>query len=72
MPWKVTTILWPAIVAALRPLELADVIKQLPDIILRLEALDARGDALAASDRSRPHQVDDFRSRFVAAKQKAA
>lgn len=72
MPWKVTTILWPAIVAALMPLELADVIKHFPDILSRLEALDAEGHDLAESDRSRPHQLEDFRSRFLVSIRKAA
>jgi len=50
----------------LLPLDLAKVIARLPNILARLEALDAEGDFLADDDRSRPHQVDDFRSRFAA------
>ncbi len=64
MPWKVVSIVWPAIVAALLPLDLANVISRLPLIITRLHALDAQK-RRAPNDRSRPHQVDDFRSRFA-------
>jgi hypothetical protein len=66
MPWKVMTIVWPAIVAALLPLELRDVIARLPSLIERLAALDADGNCRAQNDRSRPHQVADFRSCFAA------
>lgn len=66
MPWKAVTIVWPAIVAALLPLDLADAIARLPRILARLAAIDAEGDCLSEKDRSRPHQVDDFRSRFAA------
>jgi len=72
MPWKTVSILWPALVAALMPLELADVIKRFPQILARLVALDTEGDHLADDDRSRPHQVDDFRSRLVARLKRAA
>ena len=66
MPWKVVTIVWPAIVAGLLPLDLADAIARLPRILARLASIDAEGGWLSEKDRSRPHQVDDFRSRFVA------
>jgi hypothetical protein len=65
MPWKLTSILWPAIVAALLPLELAALVKRLPDLIARLTALDAEGDARARDDRSRPRQVDAFRLSYA-------
>lgn len=64
MPWKVVSILWPTMVAALLPLELPDVIARLPHLIQRLAALDAAADDLSDDDRSRPRQVDIFRSRF--------
>lgn len=72
MPWKAVSILWPALVAALMPLDLAQVIKRFPRILARLAALDAEGDHLADDDRSRPRQLDDFRSRFAARVRKAA
>ena len=65
MPWKTVSILWPVLVAALMPLDLADLIARFPRILSRLSELDAEGDFLADHDRSRPHQVDDFRSRFA-------
>lgn len=65
MPWKVVSVLWPAIVAALQPLDLAELVVRLPDIVLRLTQLDAVGGDRANHDRSQPHQVDDFRSRFA-------
>jgi hypothetical protein len=71
MPWKVVSIVWPAIVAALLPLDLANVIFHLPHIITRLHVLDAQK-RRAADDRSRPHQVDDFRSRFALPAKRAA
>jgi hypothetical protein len=66
MPWKVVSILWPAIVAALLPVDLPNVISRLPHIITRLAALTGENRQATAHDRSRPHQADDFRSRFVA------
>lgn len=72
MPWKVASILWPAIVAALLPLELADVVKRLPRILARLAAIDAEGDGRAGDDRARPHQVEDFRSRYARRVRRAA
>jgi hypothetical protein len=72
MPWKVVSILWPAIVAALLPLELAEVARRLPRLLLRLERLDAEGDARAFDDRSRPRQVDGFRARIGTPRPNAA
>jgi hypothetical protein len=65
MPWKITTILWPAIVGALLPLELAELIDRLPRLIARLAALDAVGQDRAPDDRSRPRQVDTFRASYA-------
>lgn len=68
MPWKVISIVWPAIVAALLPLDLSNVVARLPHLITRLHALDG-GDRVQDHpldhDRSRPRQVDDFRARFL-------
>lgn len=64
MPWKAVSIVWPAIVAALLPLSLAELIAHLPGILKRLAALDAGSDARRQEDRSRPRQVERFRSRF--------
>jgi len=64
MPWKATSILWPALVAALMPLDLANVIQRFPRILARLAALDLEGDCVADNDRSRPRQLELFRSRF--------
>jgi hypothetical protein len=72
MPWKAVSILWPAIVAALMPLELANLVARFPRILARLSALDEEGDHLAAGDRSRPRQLDLFRSRFASRVRKAA
>lgn len=72
MPWKVVSILWPAVIAALLPLELAELIARLPRLVVRLARLDADGGALADHDRSRPRQLDDFRSRFASHLAKAA
>jgi hypothetical protein len=44
---------------------LADVIKRLPDILTRLATMYEEGDDVAADDRSRPRQVENFRSRFA-------
>ena len=72
MPWKVVSIVWPAIVAALLPLELTDIIARLPHILARIAALDAERGGRARDDRSRPRQVDDFRSSFAPRPRKAA
>ena len=65
MPWHTVSIVWPALLAALLPLSLADIIKRLPDILTRLTTMYEEGDDVAAHDRSRPRQVDNFRSRFA-------
>lgn len=64
MPWKTVSILWPTIVAALLPLDLATLITRLPWILQRLAVLDAKSADHNDSDRSRPRTVDRFRSRF--------
>jgi hypothetical protein len=61
MPWKAVTIVWPAIVAALLPLDLARLIARLPHLLVRL---DVRRKPTGDDDRSRPRQLDDFRSQF--------
>lgn len=65
MPWTVASIVWPALVAALLPLSLADVIKRLPNVLDRFAAMQNEGDDVADDDRSRPRQLDDFRSRHA-------
>jgi hypothetical protein len=45
-PWKLTSILYPMIVAALLPLSLRDALRKLPDIAARLEASEADGEIL--------------------------
>ena len=72
MPWKVVSILWPAVVAALLPLELAELVARLPRIVVRLARLDADGGARAWDDRSRPRQLDEFRSRYASQLARAA
>jgi hypothetical protein len=72
MPWKAVSLLWPAVVAALMPLDLAALCQRFPKILARLAMLDAEGHQLADEDRSRPRQVDDFRSRFASSIRKAA
>jgi len=72
MPWKATTILWPALVAALMPLDLAAVLKRFPRLLARLATLDPEGDDRSDDDRSRPRQVDHFRSQFASCVRKAA
>jgi|HubBroStandDraft_1064217.scaffolds.fasta_scaffold351781_2 hypothetical protein len=72
MPWKATTILWPVLVAALMPLDLAAVLKRFPRILARLAALDPEGDDRSDDDRSRPRQLEHFRSRFAPCVSKAA
>jgi hypothetical protein len=57
--------LWPAIVAALLPLELAEVVTRLPRLVARLARLGADRGARALDDRSHPRQLDEFRSRYA-------
>ena len=40
-PWKLTSLLYPLVIAALLPLTLAEVIDALPHIILRLRRTEA-------------------------------
>lgn len=72
MPWKVVSILWPAIVAALLPLDLRALVSRLPQLLVHFAAMDAPRHDRARSDRSRSRQVDDFRSRFSSRVQAAA
>lgn len=72
MPWKLTTILWPAIVAALLPLELSELVARLPRLIARLAALDAEAEGRAPHDRSRPRQLDVFRASYALRIRRAA
>lgn len=72
MPWKVVSILWPVMVAALLPLDLNHALARLPAIVTRLAKLGSENRRCADNDRSRPHQVDDFRARFVDPTQEAA
>lgn len=54
-PWKVTSILWPILVAAILPLRLEGAIDCLPTIAMRIDSYDTK----ATSRRVR--QVQDFR-----------
>ena len=62
-----TSIVWPAIVAALLPLDLRDWVIRLPHLLehlypcARVEHQPDDDD----DDRSRPRQGDDFRTRFM-------
>jgi hypothetical protein len=70
----VTSIVWPAIVAALLPLDLRDLVIRLPHLLEHLYPC-ARVEHQADDDdddRSRPRQVDDFRTRFILSTQNAA
>lgn len=40
-PWKITSILWPALIAALMPLHLHELVARLPHIARRLDSYDA-------------------------------
>lgn len=62
-----TSIVWPAIVAALLPLDLRDLVIRLPHLLKHLYTC-ARVEHQPDDDdddRSRPRQVDDFRTRFI-------
>lgn len=65
MPWKVVSILWPILIAALLPLDLNEIADRLPNIMHRLDALDAMGTSRADKDRSRPRKVEGFRQRYA-------
>jgi len=41
-PWKLTTILWPRLIAALLPLELHEAIARLPNLVRRLRRTKTR------------------------------
>jgi hypothetical protein len=41
-PWKLTSILWPLLVAALLPFELPEILARLPSIVGRLRRTEAR------------------------------
>ena len=58
-PWKVTGIVWWAVVAALLPLRLHEIEASLPSICRRLEGYDAHA-AVSA-----PRQLELFRRNFV-------
>jgi hypothetical protein len=64
--------MWPTIVAALLPLDLRALIQRLPMLLARLAAMDTPGQGRASNDRSKPRQVDEFRSRFFSQIQAAA
>jgi hypothetical protein len=41
-PWKLTSILWPLLIAALLPFELHEAIARLPNLVRRLRRTEAR------------------------------
>jgi len=53
--------LWAALVAALLPLELGDVVARLPHLAARLQGSARARDTRSPHDRSGPHQANDFR-----------
>ena len=65
MPWKAVSLLWPALVAALLPLDLATLLKRWPHLLARLATLDRTLPSDAYDDRSRPRQVARFREWFA-------
>jgi len=40
-PWKLTSILWPLLIAAVLPLTLADALRRLPHLVRRLRRTEA-------------------------------
>ena len=56
-PWKMTSILWPMMLAAIMPLGLRELIVQMPQIVEHLEAM---------TDHVDDHQTTRFRNRFYA------
>ena len=60
-PWLATSLLWPAMVAALIPQQLPELVTGLPSIVARVEAMDRAGPDLSPDDKSRPQQVRRFR-----------
>lgn len=63
-PWKLASILWPMLLAAIMPIRLGTVIGSLPTLVQRLESFDAE----AADER----QVTAFRKRFYPHSPKSA
>jgi hypothetical protein len=57
---QTVTMFWPALVAALLPLDLATMIRRCPQLLARLAALDPALGPDAHDDRSRPRQVQRF------------
>jgi hypothetical protein len=60
-PWKITSILWPAIIAALMPLHLHELVERLPNIARRLGSYDS------LVRMREPLQLDLFR-RYIASR----
>ena len=54
-PWKLTSIIWPTVLAAILPIGLHELLKRLPRLVARLGAFD---------DARRPRQVTQYRDRF--------
>lgn len=72
MPWKAVSLLWPAIAAALSPLDLTTLLHRWPRLMQRLAAMQPAIDPTALHDRSRPRQVERFRAWFDIELQAAA
>jgi hypothetical protein len=72
MPWKAVSLLWPAMLAALSPLDLKTMLERWPRLLARLAALDSELSPYAREDRSRPRQVERFRTWFGAELRSAA
>lgn len=66
MPWKTVSLLWPAILAALLPLDLKTMLERWPRLLSRLASLDSAPSPYAYRDRAHPRQVERFRSWFGA------
>ena len=64
MPWKTTTILWPMLVAAVLPLDLAAAVASLPRILERLALLDAPPTRRTKHERAGPRQINEFSLRY--------
>jgi hypothetical protein len=59
--WFATSLLWPAMIAALIPQRLPALVEGLPRIVDRVEAMDRPAAAPSPVDKSRPRQVHAFR-----------